>query len=235
MSEDHDVPLAARGRVLHPAAVVGESRDGIPLRAYGPLARGTPLVLAAIHGSEPETTVVLSAALRTLPVGALRCAVVLALNPDGLLRGTRGNAAGVDLNRNFPTSDWEARTVKHHWTSQTGQVTELTTGSAPASEPETAAVIDLVARLAPPWILSVHAPIGAVLEPEPTPLGRALVARTGLRELRKVRYAVPGAFETWAGEQGVPTTTLELPRLSNDEGKRAYAPVLADVLRGRLG
>jgi protein MpaA len=149
---EEEVPLGARGRVEHPDAVVGHSRDGVALRAYGLLEPGTPLVFAAIHGSEPESTIVLSAALRTLPVGTPRCAVVLALNPDGLLRGTRGNAAGVDLNRNFPAADWKARTVIHHWT----------------------------------------------------------------------------------GEQGIPATTLELPRLTTDEGKRVYAPLLAEVLRGRL-
>jgi len=212
--------------------VFGASRDGVALRVFGPAGRGTPLVFAAIHGSEPETTVSLSAALRTLAAPELRCAVVLALNPDGLLRGTRGNAAGIDLNRNFPSRDWERRTVVHHWTSETGQVTELHTGAAPASEPEAGALMALVERLAPPWVLAVHAPIGAVLEPDPTPLGRALVARTGLRALRGVSYPVPGAFETWARERGLRATTLELPRITNDEGKRVYAPLLAEVLRG---
>jgi len=93
------VPLARRGRVEHPVRAFGASREGVPLRVWGPTAAGTPLVFAAIHGSEPETTVALSAALRTLASPALRCAVVLALNPDGLLRGTRGNGQGVDLNR----------------------------------------------------------------------------------------------------------------------------------------
>jgi protein MpaA len=229
-----DVPLAERGRVRHAQTTVGESREGVPLHLYGPDASGTPLVIAALHGSEPETTVTLSAALRTLPPEELACAVVLAVNPDGLLRGTRGNAIGVDLNRNFPASDWVRRTVKHHWTSETGQVTDLSTGEGPASEPEARALIALVERLAPRWVLSVHAPIGMVLERAPTRLGAQLAARTGLRSARSVRYPVPGAFETWGHERGIPTTTLELPRLSTDEGKRVYAPLLAEVLRGGL-
>ena len=68
-----------------------------------------------------------------------------------------------------------------HWSSETTQVVELSTGDAPASEPEVAALVALVERLAPPWILSLHAPIGAILEATPSTLGDWLVERTGCR------------------------------------------------------
>ena len=92
-------------------------------------------MLAATHGNETETTVALSAALRIVAPGELRCAVVLAFNPDGTLLGTRCNGAGVDLNRNFPAGDWEAGTVRSRWSSQTPQIVELSRGEAPASSP----------------------------------------------------------------------------------------------------
>jgi protein MpaA len=229
-----DVPLPERGTVRHPAAPFGASRAGAPLHVFGPLAPGTPLVLAATHGNETETTVALSAALRTVAPGELRCAVVLALNPDGTLLATRGNGAGVDLNRNFPATDWAPGTVLSHWSSQTAQVVELSRGKGPASEPETQALVALVDRLAPPWILSLHAPIGAVLEPEPSALGDALMARTGLRRLERVNYATSGVLDTWARERGIACVTLELPRITHDEAVVHYAPILADLLRGAL-
>jgi protein MpaA len=74
------------------------------------------LLFAGLHGEEPETTYALSRALRQLPAQPRDCGVVLAANPDGLLRGTRGNARGVDLNRNFPARDWQPSPVTHRST-----------------------------------------------------------------------------------------------------------------------
>jgi protein MpaA len=229
-----DVPLPERGLLRHPVRAYGRTRRGRPLEVFGPLDRGTPLVLAAIHGNESETTVALSAAARMVAPGELRCAFVLAANPDGVLLGTRGNAEGIDLNRNFPTRDWESWTVVSHWSSETTQVVRLGTGEAAASEPEIAGLVALAERLAPPWILSLHAPIGAVLEAEPSALGDWLVERTGLRRMAKVTYRTTGVLDTWALEHGITPVTLELPRITHDAAVVQYAPVLADLLRGAV-
>ena len=45
--------------------------------------------------------------------------VVPILNPDGLLARSRVNANQVDLNRNFPTRDWEKNAVQF-WKKHAG-------------------------------------------------------------------------------------------------------------------
>ena len=86
----------------------GRSRGGLPLRVQLP-ASGAPvagLLIAAQHGEEAETGLLARRLLERIPGDETSWAVVQVANPDGLLNGTRQNAAGVDLNRNFPGASW---------------------------------------------------------------------------------------------------------------------------------
>ena len=72
----------------------GTSHRGIPLEVWRPREGCKLLIHAGIHGEEGETTVALSRALRLRGAPSKHCAVVLAANPDGLVRGTRGECPG---------------------------------------------------------------------------------------------------------------------------------------------
>lgn len=235
MTEATLVPRRDRGEIRHSHETYGKSVDGLPLTVYLPDAkRADVVVLAAIHGDESETTVVVSEALRCLPAGDLRAAVILCGNPDGLLRGTRGNARGVDLNRNFPTSNWSADPVFYKSRANDARDIALTTGSAPASEPETQALLALLERLQPRAIVSLHSALACVDDSGASHLGRQLADRCALPFLTEIGYPTPGSMGTWAGEQKLNLVTLELEDASLYTLKDRHVPILLDLMTDRF-
>jgi murein peptide amidase A len=238
MNHETEQPLVERrdrGVIRHPSSNYGTSVEGVPLTVYLPESgRADVLILSAIHGDEDETTVVVSEALRCLPQGDLEAAVILCGNPDGLLRGTRGNARGVDLNRNFPTSNWSADPVFYKSRANDARDMLLTTGSAPASEPETAALIALIDRLQPRAVVSLHSALACVDDSGASHLGRQLADRTGLTFLTEIGYPTPGSMGTWAGERGLNLVTLELEDASLYTLKDRHVPIMLDLMTGRF-
>lgn len=229
------VPRHDRGVLRHASSTYGSSAEGIPLTVWLPDSRGPELlILAAIHGDEDETTVVVSEAMRCLPRGDLQAAVILCANPDGLLRGTRGNARGVDLNRNFPASNWSPDPVFYKSRANDARDIALSTGSEPASEPETKALLSLIERLRPRAIVSLHSALACVDDAGASPLGRQLSARCALPFINEIGYPTPGSMGTWAGEQGITLVTLELEDLSLYALKDRNVPVLIDLMTSRF-
>ena len=83
---------------------IGRSVEGRPITA---VERGTPggtrvVVIGVIHGDEDDGVAILER-LATAPVpDGIDLWLVESMNPDGQAAQQRGNANGVDLNRNFP-------------------------------------------------------------------------------------------------------------------------------------
>jgi protein MpaA len=188
------------------------------------------LVFSGIHGEEPETTYALSRALRQLVDPPEHCAVVLAANPDGLVRGTRGNAHGVDLNRNFPSKDWRPGTVTHRSTIEDKSDVLLTTGDRPASEPEVQALLALIEELHPRAVVALHAPLACIDDANDSPFGRRLAQRTGMPLVRDVGYPTPGSLGSWGSDNGVAVVTYEFPLAATEVLMRDHVPVLVELL-----
>lgn len=193
------------------------SREGrvIEARSFGE-SGPCVLVLAGLHGDEPEGVRLAEELMRRLAAlgdEALRGRVVVVprVNPDGLAAGTRKNARGVDVNRNFATADFgrgEAGDPAGRYYA----------GPAPTSEPETCAILGLVARHQPIMIVTLHAPLACVNYDGPAgEQAAALAAAAGLTLEPDLGYATPGSLGTYFGdERDIPVITVELAPGEND-------------------
>lgn len=227
-------PRSQWGTIPWQPSTYGRSVLGLPLEIWRPRGRCELLVFSGIHGEEPETTYALSRALRQLAEPLERAAVILAANPDGLIRGTRCNARGVDLNRNFPTANWQAAPVTCRSTIEDPSDVVLGTGDRAGSEPEVQALLALIGELRPEAVVALHAPLACIDDANDSALGRRLAARTGMSLVRDVGYPTPGSFGSWGNEHGVPVITYEFPLAATEVLMRDHVPVLVELLTGQL-
>ena len=119
------------------------------------------LVFGQIHGDEPEAGELASYWVERLkkltPSNHWR--IVPLLNPDGTIPKTRYNHNGVDLNRNFPTKDWDEHALSHWKTTQKSDPRRYP-GPKGGSEPETNCAIAHIDDYRPDIVISIHTPYG---------------------------------------------------------------------------
>ncbi|HXH87053.1 MAG TPA: DUF2817 domain-containing protein [Gaiellaceae bacterium] len=89
---------------VHSVRLLGRSYEGRPIRAWrigNPRSPRRLLIVGCIHGNECAGTAVSQRLVSLSRPIDLDLWVVQNLNPDGLEHGLRGNAHGIDLNRDF--------------------------------------------------------------------------------------------------------------------------------------
>ena len=119
------------------------------MKACGNLENPKVFIIGVFHGDEPQGKCLIEKYLDT--VVNTKLLFVPCLNEFGFENNVRTNINGVDLNRNFPTKNWEL-TAKNEYYG----------GPSPASEEETRFIIDLVEKYNPKVILTLHAPYKVV-------------------------------------------------------------------------
>lgn len=227
------VSRSDRGVLRHPAWQYGKSEQNNVLNLFGPRTGPVDiLIIAAMHGDENETTVVLSEALRRIPPGYIKNPVILSCNPDGALQGTRSNGRGIDLNRNWPTANWSSEAVFHKDHGGTVQDIMLSPGESPGSEAETRALQECVERLQPKTVISLHAPLACIEDPQEMPLSQWIASQVNLPLIPDVGYPTPGSFGTWSAENGINIITWELPSDPLASMIEANTPTLYKLITG---
>ncbi len=187
---------------------IGTSRENRPLRVAR-LGRGPRRVLwiGGIHGNEREGRISTSELPRALieTPGALELVTLTILedvNPDGTARNTRGNAMGVDLNRNYPADNFKPSRLF---------------GLRPLDQPEARALHDLIQFERPHLVIVAHSWHDDHFINFDGP-AEHLAARfselSGYRVQPSTDIApTPGSLGSWVGNtMGIPILTLEYHR-----------------------
>jgi hypothetical protein len=193
------------------------STQGTPilLAEYPPMDEREPLgrvlLFGGIHGDELSSVSIVFGWLQTLDQfhsGLFHWRIAPLVNPDGLLRrpAQRMNHRGVDLNRNFPSPNWQLE-APDYWIRRTSRNPRRYPGEAPLSEPESRWLHEQIETFKPAAIVAVHAPLHVLdydgpLDP-PERLGPLHLKQMG---------TYPGSLGRFAGVHlGLPVVTLELP------------------------
>ena len=171
-------------------------------------AKNSVLIIGVVHGDEPQGEFLIKNYLETRVQLSENLLFIPCLNPDGMKLNTRTNANGIDINRNFPTKNWE----KSASVLENGEINRYFGGFSPASEIETQFVIKIIEKYVPSLIITLHTPFKVVNFDGPTKeIAQKIGKIWGYKVEESIGYPTPGSFGTWAGvERNIPILTIEM-------------------------
>ncbi|MCX6115953.1 MAG: M14 family zinc carboxypeptidase [Proteobacteria bacterium] len=241
----------------------------LPWKAHLKSHAGSPLIYAEF-GTGENTTLILGGVhpdeITPIPLAfrfanhlqskpqlvAKDAKVVIAplVNPDGFfrLKASRTNLNGVDLNRNFFTTDWYTQ-AQMWWTQKRQNNPRHFPGHIPNSEIETLFQIWLIDTFRPDKIISIHSPLGFydydgpgerkkgdLTESEKKAKKLVVAMSDSSKNYKVVDYSFyPGSLGNYAGnERGIPTITLELETTDHrksDQYWKQFSPGLEQAIQ----
>ncbi len=200
-------------------STIGASALGRPIEAVT-WGRGPRRVyiIGGIHGDEPEGLAVAGSLGATARPGtSATVRIVRDMNPDGTIARTRTNSRGVDLNRNWPASNFRAGGGR---------------GRTPLSEAETQVVHRDLLRFDPDLVIVLHSARAGPFVNFDGPaagaaerfVGAARVRDPRWRVVPRMGYATPGSIGSFVGVDGrIPILTVEFARGEPGEPGRGGA------------
>ena len=168
------------------------------------------LFIGGVHGDEPEGVKLAQDLLIWLqknntfvnPQALEPWMLIPCLNIDGFMIKQRMNAAGVDLNRNFPSRDWSAAAKSPRYFP----------GPHPGSEPEVSALVTLIESTKPKLIVHFHSWEPCIVYTgSPGKNAAELIGKdTGYAISEDIGYPTPGSLGQFGWlEKAVPVICIE--------------------------
>jgi protein MpaA len=201
-----------------------QERRTILTRTIGNAGPGV-LIFGGIHGSEPEGLAPTQRLIEVLQNDTWPAQIVVVedMNPDGSTLLSRYNARGVDLNRNWPASNFES-SFRH--------------GEEALSEIETQYAYTLIQRVDPVLVIVLHSiHSGPFVNYDGPGIGYAEVFASAADDADRshtwnlqadMGYETPGSMGTYVGvDRGTPILTIEFDRGHDEES--ATAALIAGV------
>jgi protein MpaA len=222
------IPTRVPAELAIQRLTVGRSVQNRPIESIV-LGQGydVTFILAAIHGNEPTGARLaerLAGHLQKNPelLQGHKVIILPVANPDGIARGTRFNANGVDLNRNFASANRQNNAQN---------------GYSALSEPEARVIHQLIRQYTPDRIVSIHQPLTCIDYDGPAGTLASSMAQNCDLPIRRLG-AQPGSLGSYAGlTLRIPIVTLELPakadQLDQESLWRQYGPALVAAITYR--
>ncbi len=205
------------------------------------------LLLAGVHGQEPQSSFVLEALSKDFELVNSHSYEIFCLKKDdleiisipkfnlyGLENNVRGNKNGVDLNRNLPAQNWNPDCDNPAYKP----------GSKPGSELETKKLVSIIDEFEPDLIISIHTNHFVTVEHPPQvnfdgelessgyKLAQNLSELIDLELTCDIGYSTPGSLGSYAKDLKIPCITLELDdKLSNEESLDRYLKPLEAFIK----
>lgn len=204
----------------HTVETLGYSVNGRAINAYiyGNGSQ-TYLFTGGIHGNELSSVYTTRSWMDELEAnpgripGNARVVVIPSVNPDGVAIGSRDNARGVNLNRNFATSNWISNIETSSGIDKGGG------GKSAQSEPEAKALANYTLRYRPKLVVTYHS-LGSIVNTNDigvsTAAGQRYASLAGYWHVRSTDttatfgFEMTGTYEHWLYEQGIPVVLIEL-------------------------
>lgn len=209
----------------------GTSVQGRPLQCMEiPGGAGRVMVIAGFRGTRNSSVQVAESlaqhALQQAGLGdQVSLLIVRDANPDGRTLRKPTNARGVDLDRNFASTNWRKIPIDKQWLG----------GRQPVSEPETQWLTKLVTSWQPTRVVvlvdDTQTAWVRTLGPDPA-WQRSLAPLTALPWVESSLAIPSGSLASWvARDLKIPTLLLNVPPAENVEGFwNSQQPLLSSVI-----